>query len=151
MPALGTAGKAKRELALARNAKFNQKHNQRVEEAFFPLFLELKWKGFEVCKLSYFAKTGFCAYLVAKTCGMAADVYLMDIDFAPSMMHTVRELALEHGAAILVGAQDNLTVDQQTLLAYTINELAGKIRVNDVSEVYPELTKLLNPSLHLTQ
>jgi hypothetical protein len=151
MPALGTAGKAKRELLLARKAKAKQKSNQRVEEAFFPLFIDLKWKGFEVCKLSYFAKTGFCAYLIAQKQGAAADVYLMDIDFAPSMMHTVRELALEHGAAILVGAQDTLTADQQTLLAYTINEFAGKIRVNDITEVYPELAKLLNPSLHLTQ
>ena len=150
MPALGTAGKAKMDLALAQKAKTKQKVIQKVEELFFPSFLDLKWKGFEVCKLSYFAKTGFCAYLVSQKVGGVADIYLMDIDFAPSMMHAVRGLALEHGAAILVAAKDNLTVDQQTLLAYTINEFAGKIRVNNISDVYPELAKILNPSLHLT-
>jgi hypothetical protein len=150
MPSLGTAGKAKRELQLARKAKTKQKSNQRVEEPFFPLFLDLKWKGFEIAKLSYFAKTGFCAYLITQKIGAAADIYLMDIDFAPSMMHAVRELALKHGAAILVRVRETMTQDEQKLLAYTINEMAGKIRVKAFGDLYPELAKLLNPSLCLT-
>jgi hypothetical protein len=71
-------------------------------------------------------------------------------DFAPTLMHAVREIALSKGAAILVRAKENLSIDEQKLLAYTINEMSGKIRVKIFPNLYPEMTKLLNPSFYLT-
>jgi hypothetical protein len=150
MPSLGTAGKIKRDAFLARRQKTGIKPNHREEEPFFPLFLNLRWKGFAIATQAYFAKTGFCSYLIAEQLGAAAEIYLMDVDFSPTLMHTARELALLNGAAILVRAQETLSVDEQTLLAYAVNEMAGKIRVKAFGDLYPELAKLLNPSLYLT-
>lgn len=161
MPALGNGGKIKTHKTLARSAQLRSQsrfqNSQTKQALFFPSFVNLKWPKFEVCCLVYHLETGFCAYLISQKLGGVANIYATNTDFAPTMMHTVRELALQHGAAILVRAQNNnknsITEEHQKLLAHALNQMAGKIKINDANAManqLPHMTKILNPSLCVT-
>ncbi len=154
MPALGNGGKTKTHKTLARSDQSRFQNSQIKQALFFPSFVNLKWPKFEVCCFAYHLETGFSAYLISQKLGAVANIYAMNTDFAPTMMHTVRELALQHGAAILVRAQNNnknsITEEHQKLLAHALNQMAGKIKINGANNIHdqlPHMMKILNPSL----